>query len=156
MSIYKLPWMSEAEVKALISNQMICRIAFRGDEYPYLAPFRYVTLGGTLYFHFTDYGKKMRLLKQDDRCCAQIERYSPDLSRYSFVTLRGRLEEVTDPDERKRAIGLFREAGRTLSVKFLAAHGLDPENGWGAFTEDKDLVIVKLVDVVERVGLKNP
>ena len=128
----------------------------RGDEYPYLSPFRYVSMRGTLYFHFTDYGKKMRLIKQDDRCCVQIERYAPDLSSYSFVSLRGRLEEVTDPEERKKAVGLFRETGRTLSTRFLAAHGLDPKDGWGAFTVDKDLVIVKLVDVVEKVGLKNP
>ena len=156
MSIVKLPWMSDEVVDALIGTQIMCRIAFKGDEYPHLAPFRYVSMGGTLYFHFTDYGKKMRLIKQDDRCCVQIERYKPDLSSYSFVSLRGRLEEVTDPEERKKAVGLFRETGRTLSTRFLAAHGLDPRDGWGAFTSDKDLVIVKLVDVVEKVGLKNP
>ena len=156
MSIVKLPWMSDAEVNALIGTQIICRIAFSGDGYPYLAPFRYVTMGGTLYFHFTDYGKKMRLLKQDARCCVQIERYTPDLSRYSFVSLRGRLEEVTDPGERSKAVQLFKETGKTLSTKFLAAHGLDPKGGWEAFTADKDIVIVKLVGVVERVGLKNP
>jgi len=156
MSIVKLPWMSGEEVDALIGTQIMCRIAFNGDEYPYLAPFRYVSMGGTLYFHFTDYGKKMRLLKQDARCCVQIERYAPDLSSYSFVSLRGRLEDVTDPKEMKKAVGLFRESGKTLSTRFLAAHGLDPRDGWGAFTSDKDLVIVKLVDVVEKVGLKNP
>jgi nitroimidazol reductase NimA-like FMN-containing flavoprotein (pyridoxamine 5'-phosphate oxidase superfamily) len=156
MSIVKLPWMSGEEVDALIGTQIMCRIAFNRDEYPYLAPFRYVSMGGTLYFHFTDYGKKMRLLKQDARCCVQIERYAPDLSSYSFVSLRGRLEDVTDPKEMKKAVGLFRESGKTLSTRFLAAHGLDPRDGWGAFTSDKDLVIVKLVDVVEKVGLKNP
>ena len=156
MSVVKLPWMSGAEVDALIGTQIMCRIAFKGDDYPYLAPFRYVSMGGNLYFHFTDYGKKMRLLKQDSRCCVQIERYLPDLSSYSFVSLRGRLEEATDPKERKKAVTLFRETGKTLSTKFLAAHGLEPGDGWGAFTADKDLVIVKLVDVVEKVGLKNP
>jgi len=156
MSVVKLPWMSDEEVNALIGTQIICRIAFKGDEYPYLAPFRYVSMGGVLYFHFTEYGKKMRLLKQDSRCCIQIERYAPDLSSYSFVSIRGRLEEVTDPQERKRALGLFRETGKTLSTRFLAAHGLDPDKGWGAFAADKDLVILKLVDIVEKVGLKNP
>jgi len=156
MSVVKLPWMSVEEVDALIGTQIMCRIAFKGDEYPYMAPFRYVRMGGTFYFHFTDYGRKMRLLKQDGRCCVQIERYVPDLSSYSFVSLRGRLEEVTDPDERRKAVSLFRETGKTLSTRFLAAHGLDPEDGWDAFTADKDPVILKLVDVVEKVGLKNP
>lgn len=156
MSVVKLPWMSAEEVDALIGTQIICRIAFRGDAYPYLAPFRYVRVGGALYFHFTDYGRKMRLLKQDDRCCVQIERYAPDLSSYSFVSLRGRLEEVTDPEERRKTVALFRESGKTLSSRFLAAHGLDPDEGWDAFTAEKGPVIVKLVDVVEKVGLRNP
>jgi nitroimidazol reductase NimA-like FMN-containing flavoprotein (pyridoxamine 5'-phosphate oxidase superfamily) len=156
MSVVKLSWMSGAEVDALIGTQSMCRIALKGEEYPYLAPFRYVSMDGALYFHFTDYGKKMRLLRQNSRCCVQIERYAPDLSSYGFVSLRGRLEEVTEPEERKRAVRLLRENGRALSTRFLAAHGLNPGDGWDALTEDKGLVIVKLVGVAEKVGLRNP
>ncbi len=157
MKPVKLPWMSDAEVARLLDEQMLCRIAFRGDEYPYLAPFRYVVMDDALYFHFTDYGKKMSLLETDGRACVQMESYKPDLSKYSFVSYRGRLERVTDAGEREKAIRLFAETGeKRLSTRFLAAHGMEPGEGWGEFTPDKDLVIVKLVDVVERVGLKNP
>ncbi len=157
MKPVKLPWMSDAEVARLLDEQMLCRIAFRGDEYPYLAPFRYVVMDDALYFHFTDYGKKMSLLETDGRACVQMESYKPDLSKYSFVSYRGRLERVTDAEEREKAIRLFAETGeKRLSTRFLAAHGMEPGEGWGEFTPDKDLVIVKLVDVVERVGLKNP
>ena len=153
----KLPWMTDAEVAHLVDEQMLCRIAFRGDDYPYLAPFRYVVMDDALYFHFTDYGKKMRLLETDSRACVQIESYEPDLSEYSFVSYRGRLERVTDSEEREKAIRLFAETGeKRLSTKFLAAHGIEPGEGWREFTPDNELVIVKLVDVVERVGLKNP
>jgi len=153
----KLPWMTDDEVASLVDEQMMCRIAFKGDEYPYLAPFRYVVMDDTLYFHFTDYGKKMRLLDMDSKACVQIERYEPDLSEYSFVSYRGRLGRVTDAGEREKAIKLFAETGEMqLSTKFLAAHGIEPGEGWSEFTPEKDLVIVKLVDVVERVGLKNP
>jgi len=65
----KLPWMTDDEVEQLLEEQMLCRIAFKGDEYPYLVPFRYVVMDGTLYFHFTDYGKKMRLLDMDSKAC---------------------------------------------------------------------------------------
>ncbi len=153
----KLPWMTDAETARLVDEQMLCRIAFRGDDYPYLAPFRYVVMDDTLYFHFTDYGKKMRLLETDSRTCVQIESYEPDLSEYSFVSYRGRLERVTDAGEREKAIRLFAKTGeKRLSTKFLAAHGIEPGEGWREFTSDKELVIVKLADVVERVGLKNP
>lgn len=157
MKPVKLPWMTDDEVAQLLEEQMLCRIAFKGDEYPYLAPFRYVVMDDTLYFHFTDYGKKMRLLDMDNRACVQIESYKPDLSEYSFVSYRGRLQRVTDTVEREKAIRMFAETGgKRLSTRFLAAHGIEPVKGWGEFTPDKDLVIVKLADVVERVGLKNP
>lgn len=156
MSPFKLPKMSDSEIDALVSKQNICRIAFNGDNYPYLAPFRYVRINGTLYFHFTDYGKKMRLIEQDDRACVQIETYIPNLSQYNFISYRGHLKKVDDNDEREKAIKQFRETGKKgISPKFLAAHGFNPEEGWDAFKGD-DLVILKLVDIVERVGLKSP
>jgi len=153
----KLPWMTDDETARLVDEQMLCRIAFRGDDYPYLAPLRYVVMDDALYFHFTDYGKKMRLLETDSRACVQIESYKPDLSECSFVSYRGRLERVKDAKEREKAIKIFAETGKKrLSTKFLAAHGIEPGDGWGEFTPDKEFVIVKLVDVVERVGLKSP
>lgn len=157
MSLVKLPWMDDEEIEDLIEKQFMCRIAFKGEDYPYLAPFRYIVVDDTLYFHFTDYGKKMKLLSRDNRACVQVESYKPDLSVYNFISYRGRLQKVEDENERRRAIRLFRESGeRKLSKKFLAAHGFDPDEGWGQFSPEKDLVIVKLVEVAERVGLKSP
>ena len=155
MSLVKLPRMSSEEVETLLNNQFMCRIAFNGGNYPYLAPFRYVRINDVLYFHFTDYGKKMRLIEQDNRACVQIESYTPDLSEYNFVSLRGQLVKVEDPDEVERAVRLFAETGKnSISPKFLAAHGFDPGAGWDIFKGD--LVIIKLVDIVEKVGLKSP
>ncbi|MBD3173463.1 pyridoxamine 5'-phosphate oxidase family protein [Candidatus Bathyarchaeota archaeon] len=156
MSPYKLPWMSEKEINELLDNQLMSRIAFIGDDYPYLIPFRYIRLDDSLYFHFTDYGKKMRLLNKDNRVCVQIESYAPDLSSYNFVSLRGSLEKVEAEKEKKRAVDKFYETGKEgISINFLAAHGFDPSEGWDAFKRE-DLVIMKLVDIVERVGLKGP
>ena len=156
MSPFKLPKMSDNDMDELVSKQNMCRIAFNGGDYPYLAPFRYVRIDGTLYFHFTDYGKKMRLIEQDDRACVQIETYQPDLSQYNFISYRGHLKKVDDDEEREKAIKQFRETGKNgISPKFLAAHGFNPEDGWDAFRGD-GLVILKLVDIVERVGLKSP
>ena len=156
MSPVKLPKMSKDEMEKLLGDQFICRIAFNGGEYPYLAPFRYIMIDGVLYFHFTDYGKKMNLVEQNNRVCVQIESYQPDLSDYNFVSLRGKLKKVTDTSEYKKAVKLFLESGeKEISPKFLAAHGFNPEDGWRALAQD-DLVIMKLVNIVERVGLKSP
>jgi nitroimidazol reductase NimA-like FMN-containing flavoprotein (pyridoxamine 5'-phosphate oxidase superfamily) len=153
----RLPKMDRDEIESLIREQNICRIAFKGKRYPYIAPFQYVSIEGSLYFHFTNYGKKMKLLERDRRVCVEIESYRPDLSEYSFVVLRGTLAVVGDPEERAEAIKRMAEAGREgLSTNFLAAHGFQKEEGWSSFKPEKPIVIVKLKDVAELVGLKSP
>jgi nitroimidazol reductase NimA-like FMN-containing flavoprotein (pyridoxamine 5'-phosphate oxidase superfamily) len=155
--VVKLPKMSGEEVDGLLDNQMLCRIAFKGDYHPYIAPFQYVRIDNTLYFHFTDYGKKMKLIGQDERVCVEIESYEPDLSAYCFVVLRGSIQVVTEPGEREMAIRrMSEEAKSRLSPNFLVAHGFAVEEGWSALSPDKPLVIMKLVDITEVVGLKSP
>jgi len=157
LTTVKLPKMDMHEIEKLIREQMLCRIAFKGSKYPYMAPFQYVFVDAALYFHFTDYGKKMRLLERDKHVCVEIERYRPDLSEYSFVVLRGRLKVVTDPQERARAIKrMAKEGEQKLSTNFLAAHGFKEEEGWSSFTPEKPMVIVKLEEVKQIIGLKSP
>lgn len=156
MNIVKLPSMKEHEIHDLIERQMICRIAFRGSRYPYIAPFQYVTIEGTLYFHFTNYGEKMRMLGTDSNVCVEIEEYEPDMSKYRFVALRGKLKIVTDSRERAEAINmLMSQARRRLSRSFLAAHGFDKTEDWSSLDSQKPLVVVKLDKVAHRAGLKS-
>jgi nitroimidazol reductase NimA-like FMN-containing flavoprotein (pyridoxamine 5'-phosphate oxidase superfamily) len=156
LSIVKLPSMRKHEIDDLIERQMICRIAFRGASYPYIAPFQYVTIGRTLYFHFTNYGEKMKMLETDSRVCVEIEEYEPDMSKYSFAALRGELKVVTDSQERAEAINkLMNEGRRKLSKGFLAAHGFNTGEDWSSLDPKKPLVIVKLEEVADRTGLKN-
>lgn len=154
--VVKLPKMKKSEVDKLLRDQLLCRIAFKGAEYPYIAPFQYVYLEGGLYFHFTDYGRKMKLLENDNRVCVEIEQLQPDLREYNFVSLRGALKVVDDPHERTAVIRRMAEDGREkLSPNFLAAHGLKREDGWSSFTPEKPLVIVKL-EPREKIGIRSP
>jgi nitroimidazol reductase NimA-like FMN-containing flavoprotein (pyridoxamine 5'-phosphate oxidase superfamily) len=149
--------MEKFEIEKLLQEQMLCRIAFKGDKYPYMAPFQYVLMDKSLYFHFTDYGKKMKLLEKDTRVCVEIEKYRRDLSEYNFVVLRGELEVVRDPHERAEVINRIADEGRQkLSTNFLAAHGFKKEEGWSSFTPERPVVIVKLKEVAEEIGLKSP
>jgi nitroimidazol reductase NimA-like FMN-containing flavoprotein (pyridoxamine 5'-phosphate oxidase superfamily) len=149
--------MTKSEIERLMKEQFLCRIAFRGEEYPYIAPFQYVSANGTLYFHFTAYGRKMRLIDKEKQVCVEIEQYNPDMSRYMFVTLEGKLSIVTDPAERAEIIEKMREFGKErLSRNFLAAHGLKADKNWEAFTAEKPILIVKLDPIVAESGLKSP
>ena len=149
--------MQKNEIESLIEEQNICRIAFKGDKYPYLAPFLYIYHEGALYFHFTDYGKKMKLMGKDGRVCVGIEKLEPDMKHYEFVVLSGVLEMVKDIKERSKAIQLMaKKSKEQLSENFLAAHGFDREMGWSALSPENPMVIVKLNDIKDTVGLKSP
>jgi len=153
----KMPKMDENEIEKLVSEQFLCRIAFRGDFQPYIAPFQYVIIDGALYFHFTDYGKKMSFFKQETPVCVEIERYTPNLSEYQFVVLAGKLRLVEDLEERKMAIEKMAEAGKQrLSPNFLVAHGFSQGSDWGDFSDEKPILILKLDEVTEKTGLKSP
>ena len=157
MTKVKMPKMKRDEIEQLVREQFLCRIAFRGDQQPYIAPFQYIVVDGTLYFHFTNYGKKMSLLKQEGPVCVEIERFTPNLSEYQFVVLTGKLKLVEKSEERKKAIEKMAEIGKQiLSPNFLVAHGFSKGSKWGAFNADKPIFILKLDEVTERTGLKSP
>jgi nitroimidazol reductase NimA-like FMN-containing flavoprotein (pyridoxamine 5'-phosphate oxidase superfamily) len=158
LAVFKLPKMTKQEMWKLIRRQRLCRIAFKGDKYPYMAPFQYVVLNDTLYFHFTDYGTKMKLLENDKHVCVEIEEYRVDLSEYSFIVLRGTLKVVTDSHERTQAIKKLAEEGeQKLSPNFLPAHGFKKQDGWSSLTpKNTSLVAIKLENVTQEIGLKSP
>lgn len=157
LAVVKLPKMDKSEIESLLEEQMICRIAFKGDIYPYISLFQYTMIEGFLYFHFTDYGNKIKLLEEDSRVCVEVEDYQPDLSEYRFAVLRGELEVVEDSEEKEEAIRKMAEEGeRRLSTNFLAAHGFKKEEGWTSLNPERDLLIVKLKRVTGMIGLKSP
>ena len=154
----KLPKMNAAEVKELLEEQILCRIAFCGKQGPHIAPFQYALVNGQLYFHFTDYGKKMELLEEGNLVCVEIEKYTPDLSEYRFVVATGKLRIVTEPGERALAIEKMVDAAKTkgLSENFLVAHGYPKGRGWDFLNPETQLVIVKLENITGQIGLKSP
>ncbi len=150
--------MSKAEIDTLIKEQFLCRIAFGGKLAPYIAVFQYVFTNRHMYFHFTDYGKKMSLLEQDVPVCVEVEKYATDLSAYSFVVLTGKLQLVTDPQEKAHAAAKMVQAAQQhqLSTNFLHAHGFPKTEDWSILAADDSLVVVKLVAVTELSGLQSP
>ena len=99
----------------------------------------------------------MRLFGNDNRVCVEIEKFEPDLDSYNFVIFRGQLEIVKDPNERGQVISkIVRDGKQKLSMNFLAAHGFKKEEGWDSLQSDKELVIIKLIEINEVIGLKSP
>ena len=157
MEVVKIPSMGKGEYDRLIEEEYVCRIAFKGDKYPYIAPFVYVFDGRFMYFLSTKYGKKIEFFRLDPHVSVEVERYAPDLSRYRFVTLRGRLVEVGDPEERRAVRERFVDLilRKSLSRNVLSALGHSPNDPLDSIVEEERSLVWKLVDVEKIVGLKD-
>ena len=157
MKLVKIPRMEKEEYDRLIAESYVSRIAFFGEQYPYIAPFLYVFDGRYMYFLSTKYGYKIRHFQRNPHVSVEVERYSPDLSSYTFVTLSGRLVEVDAAAEkeavRQRFVELIND--KKLSNRVLAALGHSPDEPLENLITEERSHVWKLTDVEEIVALKN-
>lgn len=157
LDIVKIPRMEKQEYDRLIDEGYVCRIAFQGDKYPYIAPFLYVFDGKFLYFLSTKYGRKNDLFKKHPYVSVEVEKYTSDLSSYTFVTMQGYLvqeeDAITKKIVRKKFVDMIEE--RNLSTNILAALGHQPDEPVDAITAEERSNIWKLTGVVDIVALKN-
>ncbi len=157
MDILKIPRMEKQEYDDLIRDSYVCRIAFRGDTYPYIAPFMYVFDGKYLYFLPTRYGRKIDYFRKNPAVSVEIDSFSPDMSCYTFMSLQGLLEEVTDGTQKKKVRRDFLEMvrKRNLSSNILAAFGHSPSEPLDIITREERTLVWKLTGVRDIVALKN-
>ena len=157
MEIIKIPQMSKEEYDDLIREGYVSRIAFQGEKYPYIAPFIYVFDGTFLYFLATKYGRKHELFRKSPYVSVEIERYSPDMSCYTFVTMQGRLVHEEDAIAKKKVRKMFLDLihEHRLSLNILAALGHDPADPVESILEEERSNIWKLTGVADIVALKN-
>ena len=159
MMIFKMPSMEKSEYETLIEEEYICRIAFKGESHPYIAPFLYIFDGKFMYFLSTKYGKKLQHFKQNPSVTVEVEKYTPDLSNFAFVALSGRLEEVQDQETksivRQKFVDMIRR--RNLSSNVLSAFGHLPDEPIDALLTEERNNVWKLtgVNVRDILGLKH-
>jgi hypothetical protein len=157
MNIFKIPHMEKNEYDRLIHDNYICRIAFRGDSFPYVVPFLYSFDGKYLYFLPTRYGRKIDYFHQYPHVSVEIEYYSSDFSSYKFISLQGTLEEINDNNEKQRVrsdfVNLIRK--RKLSFNVLAALGYMASDPLEIIIQEDRNMVWRLIDVKVIVALKN-
>ncbi len=157
MNILKIPNMEKHEYDNLIRENYICRIAFRGDSFPYIAPFLYSFDGNFLYFLPTRYGRKIDYFHKDPHVSVEIEYYSKNFSSYKFISLQGVLEEISDADEKKKVKSDFVDLikKRKLSSNVLAALGYATNDPLELIIQEDRNMVWRLTGVKEVVALKN-
>lgn len=159
MDIFKMPSMKKSEYDTLVEDSYICRIAFKGERHPYIAPFLYIFDGKFMYFLSTKYGKKLQYFKNNPYVTVEVERYAPDLSDFAFVSIPGCLKEVQDPEIKNTVRHKFVELikKRNLSPNVLSALGHSPDEPIEVLLTAERNIIWKLVgvNVSDILGLKH-
>ena len=62
-----------AKIESIIHKASICRLAMMDDNEPYIVPLCFGYRDMTLYFHSAKKGKKLDLLKMNNRVCFEID-----------------------------------------------------------------------------------
>lgn len=109
-------------IQEIIDQSQLCRIALFDDEYPYIVPFNYGYLDHTFYFHSATSGKKIDLIRKNNKVCFEIEYFSEVVtdekackwaSKYRSIVGFGVLDFVVDPIEKKNGMdAIMKHYGR--------------------------------------------
>jgi nitroimidazol reductase NimA-like FMN-containing flavoprotein (pyridoxamine 5'-phosphate oxidase superfamily) len=127
--------LGRAEAEAILAKGLYGVLSLKGDDYPYGVPLSYVYTDGCLYFHCALQGKKLRLLRQDDKAAFCVVDEAVPLAdarsmRYESAMVFGRVSEVKGEAEKLAALLAFVDrytsgeaytaAGRDQAVNMLA------------------------------------
>jgi nitroimidazol reductase NimA-like FMN-containing flavoprotein (pyridoxamine 5'-phosphate oxidase superfamily) len=142
-----LPELSTEEMLELLSEERVGRIGLNDDPQPYVVPTDFTFEDGAIYIHTPDGGLKARLARANPNICFEVDRYNELVTDFRSIIIRGRITEVSDPDERSRAMqSLSRKAA---GFNRAAAHR-DGGNG-----SPLPSITIFRIEIHDMTGIKN-
>ncbi len=104
------------EIKNIIKRAKVCRLALSVDDQPYIVPMSFGYEDNTLYFHCAKQGKKIDMIKQNNRVCFEIdidhevvlnlEETSKSTMKYKSVIGLGKAFILEDKEEIIKALNM--------------------------------------------------
>jgi nitroimidazol reductase NimA-like FMN-containing flavoprotein (pyridoxamine 5'-phosphate oxidase superfamily) len=103
-------------IQELLSTAEICRLAMVDDNEPYIVPLNYGFRDNALYVHSAAAGRKIDILKRNNRVCFEIESNSVIIrhqepchwgTKSRSIIGYGQVEILTDHEEKKRALDII-------------------------------------------------
>ena len=108
--------LDEKIINEILTKSEFCRIAINDYEYPYLVPLNYGYCDNALYFHSAAEGKKIELLKKNNKVCFEIEHTAKTIlnetpgkstTKYLTVIGYGEIEIITDTNEKIKGLDII-------------------------------------------------
>ena len=106
----------EQEIRDILNKALVCRLGLYDGQYPYVVPMNYGYRDGRIYFHCAGEGRKIEILKRNDRVCIELDVDSRIVQgekpcrwtmKYRSVIGFGRARIVHDEAERKDALDVI-------------------------------------------------
>jgi len=106
------------EVEELLMKEKVCRFGMCDGDTPYVLPTTYGYKDGVMYFHSSKHGRKMDVLKQNNRVCfvvdtghqlvqGPLETSCKSTIKFMSVVGTGRAKMVEDPVEKRNAMDVI-------------------------------------------------
>ena len=94
--------LSQEKSRELLRRVTLARLACIADGEPYVVPVNYIFDGEEVLIHSLP-GRKINAMRANPRVCLQVDEIEDDLGWKSVLAF-GRYEEITDAEERGRAM----------------------------------------------------
>ena len=141
-----LPEMTRAEMEQLLAEERVGRVGLNDDPQPYIVPTDFAYLEGSIYIHTPAAGRKARLARSNPHVCFEVDRYNSTVTDFQSIIIRGRITEVSSPDERRKAMQL-------LGEKAARSGGTVPHSkAPGSSTR----IAIFKIDIRDMTGIKSP
>ena len=106
----------ESAIEAIINASLVCRLALSDGDQPYIVPLSFGYQDRTLYFHSALEGKKIDILKKNNRTCFEFDVNSEIIKaekackwgmKYQSVIGFGKAVLVENIAEKKKALNII-------------------------------------------------
>lgn len=106
----------ESEIERIISKALVCRVAVCESDRPYIIPMCFGFKDGILFFHSAQEGKKVEILKKNNRVCFEMDVGTELVEgekgcdwgiKYASVVGYGQAKFVEDLQEKRKALSIL-------------------------------------------------
>jgi nitroimidazol reductase NimA-like FMN-containing flavoprotein (pyridoxamine 5'-phosphate oxidase superfamily) len=107
---------SKAAIEGIISRSLVCRLALADENQPYIVPLCFGYKDNSLYFHSAVQGKKIDIIKKNNRVCFEFDIDSEVIKadkacewglQYKSVVGFGQASFLEDSESKRRALDII-------------------------------------------------
>jgi uncharacterized protein len=131
----------ENEIRDILEKGLVCRLGLCDGQQPYMVPMSYGYRDGCIYFHSAREGRKIDIMKKNDRVCIEVDTDTLVVrgetpcrwtAKYRSVIGFGRARIIDEESEKKAGLDVI-----------MAHYG-----GSGGDYDEKSLQRTSLIEVV--------